>query len=165
MPDEEIAILKFALAREREGAKFYREKMKDMHVKEIREIFEELSRMETDHVAYISKLLEEISRGDEIIFQLDIKESIFATRENIELNGISVDSIAGDLSILRMAYLIEKDFEDFYKEKAETVSREEVKELLMKLSAWEEGHKKVLLDLYDILMDEYWNEQQFEPLF
>lgn len=165
MTDEEIAILKYALAREREGARFYKDRTKSLNVPEVKELFSELTQMEMDHVSYVSNLLESGSRGDEIILQTVEGENIFLAREKLELHGISLDSLAGDLSALRMAYLIEKDFEDFYREKADSATDAKVKELLVKLSHWEESHKKSLLKLYDILMKEYWSEQNFEPLY
>ncbi len=55
MGNEELAILKYALAREREGAKFYRERAREIHVPEVRELFAELAEMEMDHVSFIVK--------------------------------------------------------------------------------------------------------------
>ncbi|MFA6656022.1 MAG: ferritin family protein, partial [Mesotoga sp.] len=109
MGAEELAVLKYALAREREGVKFYRERSKEIHIPEVKELFLELAEMEMDHVSFISKMIEDQSRGDEITFANIEEKNIFYSRESLELRGISVDSLAGDLSALRIAYLIEKD--------------------------------------------------------
>jgi len=165
MEAEELAVLKYALAREREGVKFYRERSKEIHIPEVKELFLELSEMEMDHVSFISKMIEDQSIGDEITFTHIEEKNIFQSRESLELKGISVDSLAGDLSALRIAYLIEKDFEDFYKQRAQESSKKEIKELFNMISNWEEGHKKTLLDLYESLMKDYWSAQRFEPLY
>ncbi|KUK89882.1 MAG: hypothetical protein XE02_0809 [Mesotoga infera] len=48
MEAEELAVLKYALAREREGVKFYRERSKEIHVPEVKELFSQLAEMEMD---------------------------------------------------------------------------------------------------------------------
>ncbi|WP_214079227.1 ferritin family protein [Mesotoga sp.] len=165
MGNEELAILKYALAREREGAKFYRERAREIHVPEVRELFAELAEMEMDHVSFIAAMFEGVSRGDEISFTEIEDRDTFSSREALELKGTSVDSLAGDLSALRIAYLIEKDFEDFYNQKSEESSKAEIKRLFSTLSKWEQNHKQALLSLYESLMKEYWNTQGFEPLY
>ncbi|WP_292598435.1 ferritin-like domain-containing protein [Mesotoga sp. UBA6090] len=167
MGAEELAVLKYALAREREGVKFYRERSKEIHVPEVKELFLQLAEMEMDHVSFISKMIEDASREDEIAIAISHIEqkNVFYSRESLELRGISVDSLAGDLSALRIAYLIEKDFEDFYKQRAQETSKKEIKDLFDMLSSWEEDHKTTLLGLYESLMKEYWSAQRFEPLY
>ncbi|MFA6657462.1 MAG: hypothetical protein WCS38_09190, partial [Mesotoga sp.] len=59
----------------------------------------------------------------------------------------------------------EKDFEDFYKQRAQESSKKEIKDLFDMLSKWEEDHKTTLLGLYESLMKEYWSVQRFEPLY
>lgn len=165
MEAEELAIFKYALAREREGVKFYRERSKEIHVPEVKELFSQLAEMEMDHVYFISKMIEDASREDEIAISHIEQKNFFYSRESLELRGISADSLAGDLSALRIAYLIEKDFEDFYKQRAQETSKKEIKDLFDMLSTWEEDHKTTLMGLYESLMKEYWSAQRFEPLY
>jgi rubrerythrin len=157
MEAEELAVLKYALAREREGVKFYRERSKEIHVPEVKELFSQLAEMEMDHVYFISKMIKDASREDEIAISHIEQKNFFYSRESLELRGISVDSLAGDLSALRIAYLIEKDFEDFYKQRAQETSKKEIKDLFDMLSTWEEDHKTTLMGLYESLMKEYWS--------
>ncbi len=42
-----------------------------------------------------------------------------------------------------MAYLIERDFKEFYEEAKEMVADENVKKLLQRLSDWERGHEAI----------------------
>jgi rubrerythrin len=165
MSEKIISILKFAIAREKEGVSFYEEKLARAKTDEVKDILEKLRDMEKDHVNYIREALEKAGRGDEIVLE-ELKEPrIFENRESVELKGFDINDIVGDIAILRMGYLIEKDFEDFYDDLAEKTEAEPARKLLLHLSTWENEHKNSLLDLYNSLMKEYWNIQGFTPLF
>jgi len=58
-----------------------------------------------------------------------------------------------DLSVLRMAYLIEKDFVEFYAKAAEHEENPEVKKVLNLLSTWEEGHRKLIEKQMETIME------------
>ena len=62
-----------------------------------------------------------------------------------------------DMNVLRMAYLIEEDFREYYKMMAGKVEDSELKEILTNFAAWEDGHAKIFKDEYDKLMDKYMN--------
>ncbi|MFO7881730.1 MAG: ferritin family protein [Kosmotogaceae bacterium] len=165
MSEKIISVLKFAMAREKEGVSFYEEKLERAKMDEVKDILEKLRDMEKDHVKYIRKALEKAGRGDEIVIE-ELKEpKIFEDREKIELKGFDINDMVGDIAILRMGYLIEKDFEDFYNDLAEKTEDESARKMLLQLSSWENEHKNSLLDLYNFLMKEYWNTQGFTPLF
>ena len=118
-----MGILKFALSREIEGMKFYKEKMNSIKDQNVKEVFEQLAEMEDGHVDYINKLIEKVSKGESISKVEQPKQNVefFKEREKTEMTGGKVDDIASDLSVLRMAYLIEDDFMNFYKQASEKV--------------------------------------------
>lgn len=160
-----IGVLKYALAREKEGEKFYRERTQNVFTPQVRDILEELAEMEKDHVLYIETLIESLIKGAEFThYQLE-NPGIFKKREVLELKGISIDNIAGDISILRMAYLIENDFAEFYEKSARNTESKDLKEILEKLSKWETEHRRIVQSIYDDLTKEYWNFQGFTPLY
>ncbi|OAA29716.1 hypothetical protein AT15_01355 [Kosmotoga arenicorallina S304] len=165
MNEKIIGVLKFALVREREGMEFYRNKKNDMKTPNVREVFESLEEMERAHVNYIMELIENISRGDEISLVSIPSPSFFEKRTKEEEKGIAVDNIMGDLSVLRTAYLIEKDFADFYKEAANKSENAEIRKAFEDLSTWETEHKNTLLMVHNELMKEYWGDQGFAPLY
>ncbi|MFN4201014.1 MAG: ferritin-like domain-containing protein [Fervidobacterium gondwanense] len=164
-----IGILRFALMREIEGREFYKEKAKKVSSKDIKDILEGLANMEDDHVHFIEALIKKAQNNIEITIEdtevAMAKSDFFEEREKSETVTGTLDEMANDLAILRMAYLIEEDFEKFYRQSAEKVADEEMKKILNILAIWEEGHKKVLLDAYDEARKTYWNQQGFEPLF
>jgi rubrerythrin len=59
-----------------------------------------------------------------------------------------------DLSVLRMAFLIECDFAEFYATAAQQAEGEE-KTVLEMLATWERGHEKLFKYLHDKAFEEY----------
>jgi len=55
----------------------------------------------------------------------------------------NLDADLGDYSIMRMAYLIEKDFAEFY-EKSSEANEGKVKGLLIELAGWEKKHASMI---------------------
>ncbi len=162
-----LGILNYALAKEEEGRAFYLGQMDKLRDKQVKEVFKHLAEMEGTHVDYISSLIEKNKDGKEITKEdvLKDEEDFFATRNETELPAGRHAQLASDISILRMAFLIEHDFMEFYKKAADKVENEGEKYVLNHLSEWEKGHRDMLQELYDERMEKYWNAMGFEPLF
>jgi rubrerythrin len=162
-----LGILKFALSREIEGMKFYQEKVKAVKDPDVKEVLEQLSEMENGHVDYVKKLIENVEKGNSI---LEVKApeqnpDFFKKRETKEIVGGKVDEIASELSILRMAYLIEDDFMHFYGDSVEKIEDVDAKNVFKMLSSWEKAHRDMLHSLYEEISKQYWDEMGFTPLF
>ncbi|HOQ40201.1 MAG TPA: ferritin family protein [Fervidobacterium sp.] len=161
-----LGILRFAYAREIEGREFYKEKSSRVINKDVKEIIESLWKMEDDHVKFIKSLMEKVEHDESVEIETPvIKSDFFESKEKSEMLSGSVDELANDMSILRMAYLIEEDFEEFYRTSAKKVEDIEMKKILNMLADWEDGHKNMLMDAYNDAMKTYWSKQGFEPLF
>ncbi|ABS60740.1 MULTISPECIES: ferritin-like domain-containing protein [Fervidobacterium] len=161
-----LGILRFALAREIEGREFYKEKATRAKSKEVRDTLESLWKMEEEHVEFIKSLMEKVQSDIEIdVDSVLTRSDFFEEREKEELSVGTLDDIANDMSILRMAYLIEEDFENFYRTTAEKVEDSDMKRILNTLAKWELGHKNMLFELYNDVKNAYWNKQGFTPLF
>jgi rubrerythrin len=162
-----LGILKYALSREKEGNDFYKTNKQKVKNPQLKEIFENLAEMEYDHMKYIGDLIEATEEGNkklnEIIFEED--NSFFESRKKNEIVEKDIDDMTSDLSILRMAYLIEEDFKNFYDNAAENVEDKDAKDILKKLSNWEKTHRDTLYNLYRDMMKDYWDEMGFEPLY
>ena len=80
------------------------------------EIFRKLADEEQKHIEFIQGLLE-ILEGDRPAPDTKIKleqEDFFAQRAELEkLDQTTLESMVPDLTVLRMAYLIERDFAEF----------------------------------------------------
>ncbi len=162
-----VGILKYALAREEDGRAFYLGQIDKVKDKEVKEAFKYLAEMEGEHVDYISSLIEKNNKGEKITKDdiLSDQEDFFTSRKETELPAGRHAELASDISILRMAFLIEHDFMEFYKKAAEKTDNEGEKYVLNHLSQWEKGHRDMIQELYDDRMKKYWDEMGFEPLF
>lgn len=153
-------VLRYALAREIEGKEFYKTRLERIYSQQLKQLFEQLVQMEQLHIDYITDLLKTRSIPQEISLY---KTSDFEIRELEESSG-DINSMT-DLSILRMAYLIEHDFAVFYENVAKNISDDALKKVLLELSSWEKSHRDMLKDLYDEAMKNFWYEQGFSPIF
>lgn len=162
-----LGILKYALSKEKEGNEFYKINKQRVKNSQLKEIFENLSEMEYEHMQYISNLIKATEEGNQNLKEIFFEENIsfFESRKKKEIVEKDIEDMTSDLSILRMAYLIEEDFKNFYNNAAENVEDEDAKEILKKLSKWEENHRDTLYDLYRDMMKNYWNKMGFEPLY
>ncbi len=59
-----------------------------------------------------------------------------------------------DVTILRTAYLIERDFAEFY-EMAANKAEGKAREALSRLAKWERDHERLFKQLHDKVFEEY----------
>jgi rubrerythrin len=62
--------------------------------------------------------------------------------------------MVADLPVLRMAFLIERDFAEFY-EMAAKQAEGNAKEVLTMLATWERGHERLFKIYHDKAFEEY----------
>ena len=65
------------------------------------------------------------------------------------LDQTVVEAMVPDLPVLRMAYLIERDFAEFYEQAAQRVEDEAAQKSLSMLAQWERGHEKLFKEMHD----------------
>jgi len=155
-------ILEYALEMEKKGASFYQDQAKNVKDPEAKKLFEKLADFEKEHVRFIQEKIKALGENQEIVFSPeDISEEdfIFESRKQEELEK----ETKNDLPIIRMAYLIEKDFHDFYKKASKQVKEKEAKNLFNELANWEEKHLNYLYKMYQQMMQEFWFDMGFEP--
>ncbi|MDD2481656.1 MAG: ferritin family protein [Lutispora sp.] len=155
-----INILKYAMDREKEGQKFFEDNASRFSSPVSKALFEKLAGLEQEHYDFLKEQVDyyinnkSVKPLDEKI--LNREENLFVKREDSEKIEMSLSqSDVPDLAIMRMAYLIEKDFAEYYKDAAEKATDEDAKKLFTMLSNWELGHEKLFKDEYNRLMEEY----------
>jgi rubrerythrin len=151
-------IYQYALQREHEGKKFYEENAGRLGHAAAVEAFKTLAGQEELHIQYIQKQLDALREGRipsaEVGVELE-RSGMFAERANAELLDQTVlEAMVPDLSILRTAYLIERDFVEFY-EVAARSSEGEAREALEHLAEWERIHAAFFMQLHDAAFEEY----------
>jgi rubrerythrin len=150
-------IYEYALTREKQGREFFRTNAARMSHAAAVGIFNRLAQEEERHIEFIQGLLQALDEGGAVpeppaaLGQADL----FSNRAESEmLDQTVVESMVPDVAILRMAYLIERDFAEFY-EAAALKAGTEAQSALNALACWERGHERLFKDLHDRVFQEY----------
>lgn len=152
-------ILRYAMQMEVSGYNFYVEKAESIGNATTRHIFATLAETEKDHYDFLETILNKHLEGQDVskeVGELAEEENIFKIREESEhLESTLEESDVPDLTVVRTAYLIEKDAKEFYQQAADNADSEALKTMFQKLSNWEKGHEDLFKGEYDRLMKEY----------
>jgi rubrerythrin len=151
-------IYEYALQREHEGKRFFAENAGRLSQPAAASVFEQLAGEEQKHIEFIQAQIDALEKGGEPDLSLGAElegDGFFSQRAESEmLDQTLVESMVPDLPVLRMAYLIERDFAEFY-EMAAANSEGAAREILTMLAAWERGHEKLFKRLHDQAFEEY----------
>lgn len=151
-------IYAYALQREYEGKRFFEDNASRLSHATAIQAFKTLAGEEQKHIEFISSQLEALQRGQEsdLAAGAEIERAgFFAERATTELLDQTVaEAMVPDLPILRMAYLIERDFAEFYENTAGKVEGAPRQVLLM-LANWERAHERLFRYLHDQAFEKY----------
>jgi rubrerythrin len=151
-------IYEYALQREHEGRDFFQRNAERMSHAAATEIFNRLADEESKHIRFIESLLSEVkggaARDATVAAQLEDGARFIARAKSEMLEQTVTESMVPDISILRVAYLIERDFKEFY-ENAAANAEGDSRDALSMLARWEYGHEQLFKDLHDKLFEEY----------
>ena len=152
-------IYEYALQREREGMDFFQRNAKRMSHAAAVEIFHKLADEEQKHIEFVQGLLKALESGQPALetgIELEQADFFLQRAELEKLDQTAIESMVPDLTVLRMAYLIERDFAEFYETAAQKVEGE-ASEALTMLARWERSHEQLFKDIHDRLLEEYMN--------
>jgi rubrerythrin len=151
-------IYEYALQREHEGKRFFSENAGRLSHAAAVGVFEQLANEEQKHIDFIQAQIDALDKGKAPDTALGMEleeEGFFSQRAESEmLDQTVMEAMVPDLPVLRMAYLIERDFAEFY-ELAASKSEGKAQEILQKLAAWERGHEKLFKHLHDRAFEDY----------
>jgi len=154
-----VKIYQYALQREYEGRDFFRNNAGRFSHAAVKGAFEKLAEEEEKHIRFIQGLIDALQTagvstaapGAEME-----KEGFFSARaENELLDQTIIEAMVPDLPVLRTAYLIERDFAEFYEMSAARVEDPTAKKSLEMLARWERQHEKLFKSLHDRAFEEY----------
>jgi rubrerythrin len=154
-------VLEYALGREYEGKAFFESNAGRLSNAAATGAFKAIAKEEQRHIEFIQAQID----------ALDAKESgqvtaakpapglneteFFADRAEREMIEQTVDeAMVADLPVLRMAYLIERDFAEFYRQAA-TKAEGDARIMLEMLSRWEAGHERLFKKMHDEAFEKY----------
>lgn len=151
-------IYEYALQREHEGKRFFQQNAERMSHAAAADAFRQLAGEEQKHIEFIQGLIAALDAGQSPSAALGVqmdKEGFFSQRAVTEsLDQTVLEAMVPDLPVLRTAYLIERDFAEFYDTAARTAEGE-AKKVLQTLARWEHGHEILFKQMHDQAFEQY----------
>lgn len=152
-------LYEYALQRENEGKRFFITNAERLNHAAAIDAFTQLAEEEQKHIDFIQGLLDNLSQGlaPDISpgFEME-KSGFFSQRAETEMIEQTIsEAMIPDLPILRMAYLIERDFSEFYEMAASKVQDDLEKQTLSMLAQWERTHERLFKRLHDKAFEIY----------
>jgi len=150
-------VLEYALQREYEGKAFFENNAGRLQNAAAAGAFKAIAAEEQKHIEYIQGQIRVIEDG--VNLQGTAPEmpvaGFFADRaEETDIQQAVSEAMVADLPVLRMAYLIERDFAEFYAQAA-SQAEGDAKLLLDMLAKWESGHERLFKRLHDKAFESY----------
>ena len=156
----------YALQREYEGKRFFEENGERLSHASAVDAFKKLAAEEQKHIEYIQRQIEMLDQGHSP--DLEMGETMdqagfFTARASSEFIEQTVsEAMVPDLPVLRMAYLIERDFAEFYEKAASRLALSgdegadgDARKVLEKLAYWERRHEALFKQMHDRAFEEY----------
>jgi len=153
-------IYEYALAREHEGKRFFESNAERMSHAAAVGAFRQLAAEEQKHIDFINLQIAYLKRGESSNSSagVEMEQAGFFTQGAgvTSIDQTVSEAMVPDLPVLRMAYLIERDFAEFYEMAAQKTDGEAQRVLSM-LAHWERGHERYFKDWHDKVFNEYAN--------
>ena len=151
-------IYEYALNCEHEGKRFFEQNAERLGHAAAVDAFKQLAVEEQEHIEFIEAQIDALDKGKlpNPSMGIELEEVGFYSQraESEMLDQAVLEAMVPDLPVLRMAYLIERDFVEFY-EMAASRSEGEAKKTLEMLAVWERDHEKLFKQLHDEAFEEY----------
>lgn len=148
-------IYEYALQREHQGKRFFSENADRLHHAAAVEAFRQLAAEEQKHIEFIERQLKSLDSGEPAEPGVFENVSFFSQRAASESLDQSVaEAMVPDLAVLRIAYLIERDFVDFY-EMAARRAEGDARQVLLMLADWERTHERLFRSMHDSAFELY----------
>ena len=162
----DLQALAYAMKMEQEGAKYYHDFAGKCRAHNSKVMFEALAKMEGEHFSILEEQYDALSTGGTWL-DIDLSKyampELFLDKGKEKVPNEAFESELSDIAILRMAYLMENDLADFYRDWASKVDNASAREFLLKLSQWENEHYTMLYKEFTNLIHENWFEMGFAP--
>ncbi|GAB4503501.1 MAG: hypothetical protein Fur0043_04930 [Anaerolineales bacterium] len=147
-------VLEYALQREYEGKRFFEQNAARLQNAAAAGAFKAIAAEEQKHIEYIQMQINALETESAPAPELP-STGFFAERAESEVVSDSIaESMVADLPVLRMAYLIERDFAEFYTQAASQTEGKAKKTLEM-LARWEAGHERLFKLMHDKAFEMY----------
>jgi rubrerythrin len=151
-------IYEYALARELEGKRFFQENASRLSHSAAVGAFNRLAEEEQRHIEFIQLQISLLDKPEQDASLTPVDPAgagYFTQRAASEsIDQTVYESMVPDLPVLRMAYLIERDFAEFYESSARKAEGQ-AKIVLESLAAWERNHERFFKHMHDRVLEQY----------
>ena len=151
-------IYEYALSREYEGKRFFESNAERLSHAAAVGAFKQLAAEEQKHIEFISLQMAAMNKGMSSDASTGVeleKAGFFTQRAALEsIDQTVFEAMVPDLPVLRMAYLIERDFAEFY-ELTSQKAEGEARRVLEMLARWERGHEQFFKEWHDRVFNDY----------
>jgi len=148
-------IFEYALQREYEGKAFFDTNAGRLQNAAAAGAFKAIAAEEQKHIDFIQAQINALDEGKAAPTPELPKAGFFADRAASESIEQTVsEAMVADLPVLRMAYLIERDFAEFYAQAA-SKAEGDAKVNLDMLARWEAGHERLFKSMHDKAFEKY----------
>jgi rubrerythrin len=150
-----LRIFEYALQREYEGKAFFETNASRLQNAAAAGAFKAIAAEEQKHIDFIQAQIKKIVEGLPASAPEIPEAGFFADRADSESIEQTVsEAMVADLPVLRMAYLIERDFAEFYTQVA-VKAEGDAKIVLEMLARWEAGHERLFKSMHDKAFEAY----------
>lgn len=156
--DSKIEIIKQAILNEVEGYQFYKMYAEKVNDADVKKVFLDIAQEELTHVEFLKKLANN-SREDNLkMAQMEVPEpNIF------KFSAMTPDELSLAVTAFSIAMKMEDDSQKFYDDAAKKTDVEEEKKFFELLRDWEISHRDQFEKQYNLLKDEWWQDNNFAP--
>jgi rubrerythrin len=148
-------VLEYALAREYQGKKFFTDYADRLQNADAVGAFKTIAAEEQKHIDFILAQINAYKTGATSgVAELPWVQFFTDQASSISIEETVNESMVADLPVLRMAFLIERDFAEFYNMAAQKAEGE-TRQLLEMLARWESGHERFFKRMHDTLFEKY----------
>ena len=151
-------VYEYALSREYEGKRFFEQNAERLSHAAAVSVFKQLAMEEQKHIDFIKSQIEAIDQGgtSNLTLGTELEQSGFFSQRAMSesIDQTVAEAMVPDLPVLRMAYLIERDFAEFY-EMTASKAEGEPRQVLSMLAHWERGHERLFKQFHDNAFEQY----------
>ena len=159
---ENIKIIKEAIALEKHGFNFYRIASEKAVSDFARELFEQFANEEKEHIEILEKQYKNLIKDNKWIPEK--KSTTFQAKDIVKGLEKEFKDTDFDITAVYIAMNLEEKAEKYYREKMELIDDETGKKILKWLADWERGHLNHFHELNESLKEDFWYESGFWPV-
>lgn len=163
----ELAVLKEAIIAEMKAAEFYKLAAEKTDESDVKSAFYELAAEEELHIVWLKEIYEKLidpeKKTGEFAFETYIKTDVKKDAAVLKFSEKVLANATISVAVYGIAINMEKTAVEFYQNAATRTTDPRLLLLFNTLARWEAGHAEQFREVYEMMMDSWWDDQGFAP--